>query len=184
VVLVLPAEDAAQPPRFLSDVSDFSDISYLSIVPGGVHRRDSVRAGLAALRRECEIVLVHDGARPFVDRRVIDEVVRLARQGEGAIAAVPVSDTLKEAAVTQPNRIERTVGRERLWRAQTPQGFPRAILERAHQTSPGDTDATDDASMVEALGVPVRLVRDSIRNLKITTRDDLALAELLARESP
>jgi 2-C-methyl-D-erythritol 4-phosphate cytidylyltransferase len=184
VVLVLPPDDAAQPPRFLSGLSDFSGVSDLSIVPGGIHRRDSVRAGLASLRRECEIVLVHDGARPFVERRVIDEVIRLARQGEGAVAAIPVSETLKEAAVTQPNRIERTIGRERLWRAQTPQGFPRAVLERAHQTSPGDSDATDDASMVETLGVPVRLVPDSIRNLKITTRDDLALAELLAKESP
>ncbi len=184
VVLVLPPEDAAQPPQFLSGLSDFSGVSSLSIVPGGAHRRDSVRAGLAALQRECKIVLVHDGARPFVDRRVIDEVIQLARQGEGAVAAIPVSDTLKEAALTQPDRVERTVGRERLWRAQTPQGFPRAILERAHQNPPGEVDATDDASMVEALGVPVRLVRDSIRNLKITTRDDLALAELLAKVSP
>ncbi|HEX2251603.1 MAG TPA: 2-C-methyl-D-erythritol 4-phosphate cytidylyltransferase [Gemmatimonadales bacterium] len=184
VVLVLPPEDAAQPPRFLSDISDFSHGSDLSIVPGGEHRCDSVRAGLAALGPECEIVLVHDGARPFVQRGVIDAVIRLARRGEGAIAAVPVNDTLKEAAAAHPDRVERTVARERLWRAQTPQGFPRGVLERAHETAPRDANATDDAAMVERIGVPVRLVPDSIRNMKITTPDDLALAELLARKAP
>jgi 2-C-methyl-D-erythritol 4-phosphate cytidylyltransferase len=93
---------------------------------------------------------------------------------------VPLGDTLKQVFPDDPGRVERTVSRDRLWRAQTPQGFPRPVLERAHAA--GSADATDDAALVEALGIPVRLVPDSNRNLKITTPDDLALAELLARD--
>lgn len=189
VVLVLPPADALNPPAFLSEFASgvqehsASLASALTLVPGGALRRDSVRAGLASLAGECEIALVHDGARPFVQRGVIDAVIRLAREGQGAVAAVPVSDTLKEAAVAGPDRVERTVDRARLWRAQTPQGFPREVLERAHRSAVANADATDDAALVEALGVPVRLVPDSIQNLKITTSDDLALAELLAKDS-
>jgi 2-C-methyl-D-erythritol 4-phosphate cytidylyltransferase len=94
---------------------------------------------------------------------------------------VPVTDTLKEASSTDPTRIERTVPRDRLWRAQTPQGFPRQVLEAAlGGAGRQQLSATDDASLVERVGVPVRLVRDSARNLKVTTDEDLALAELLA----
>jgi 2-C-methyl-D-erythritol 4-phosphate cytidylyltransferase len=125
-------------------------------------------------------VLVHDGARPFVDRDVIDGVISYARRGEGAVAAVPLSDTLKEASRHEPSRVLRTRPRARLWRAQTPQGFPRAILQQAHDRAARlGRRATDDAALVEALGLPVRLVPDSIRNLKITTAEDFALAELL-----
>jgi 2-C-methyl-D-erythritol 4-phosphate cytidylyltransferase len=181
VVLVLPPADASNPPAFLSVLAALS----LTIVPGGPHRGDSVRAGLAALRAECVVVLVHDGARPFVDQTVIDEVIGIARSGEGAVPAVPLSDTLKETTVTDPTRIARTRPRANLWRAQTPQAFPRALLEQAHARAAREGHrATDDAALVEAIGAPVRLVRDSARNLKVTTREDFALAELLAKASP
>jgi 2-C-methyl-D-erythritol 4-phosphate cytidylyltransferase len=153
-------------------------------VPGGTHRGDSVRAGLTALNTECAVVLVHDGARPFVERSVIDRVIECARQGEGAVPAVPLSDTLKEAAEDDPTRIVRTRPRARLWRAQTPQGFPRAVLEDAHAHAVRiGHRATDDAALVEAIGVTVRLVPDSSRNIKVTTPEDLALAEMLATEA-
>jgi 2-C-methyl-D-erythritol 4-phosphate cytidylyltransferase len=195
VVLVLPPEDAAQPPAFLSapslrsgqalSASSSSASPALTIVPGGAHRGDSVRAGLSALGRECVVVLVHDGARPFVDRTVIEAVIGFARSGEGAVPAVPLSDTLKEATAADSTLIRRTHPRVRLWRAQTPQGFPRAVLEEAHARAARDGHrATDDAALVEAIGVPVRLVPDSCRNLKVTTAEDLALAELLAEASP
>jgi 2-C-methyl-D-erythritol 4-phosphate cytidylyltransferase len=181
VVLVLPPEDAANPPAFLSG---FSALSALSVVPGGVHRGDSVRAGIAALRAECVVVLVHDGARPFVDRTVMDAVIGYARKGEGAVPAVRLGDTLKEVDPKDPTRIVRTRPRARIWRAQTPQGFPRAVLERAHaHAARTGHRATDDAALVEAIGVPVRVVPDSARNMKITTPEDLALAELLAGAS-
>jgi 2-C-methyl-D-erythritol 4-phosphate cytidylyltransferase len=175
VVLVLPTEDAAEPPAFLRGLAGAG----LVVVAGGMERTDSVVAGLAALGPECTTVLVHDAARPFVERAVIDAVIAHARAGEGAVAAVRVSDTLKEAAPDDATRVRRTVPRDGLWRAQTPQGFPRAVLERAHAAA-GAAAATDDAALVERTGVLVRLVPDSPRNLKVTTAEDLAMAELLA----
>ncbi len=181
VVLVLPTGDYANPPSFLPA----SSAGVFTIAGGGSHRGDSVRAGLSALSPHCKVVLVHDAARPFVDRAVVDEVIRYARAGEGAVPAVQVSDTLKEATAADATLIRRTRPRARLWRAQTPQGFPRAVLERAHARAARDGHrATDDAALVEALGIPVRLVRDSHRNIKVTTQEDLALAELLAGDSP
>lgn len=177
VALVLPPNDAAHLPAFLAELAS----SVLSVVPGGSHRGDSVRAGLAALPAECTVVLVHDGARPFADRVVIDRVILHARRGEGAVPAVPLSDTLKEVTSHDPTRIARTRPRARLWRAQTPQGFPRVVLEEAHaRAARTGHRATDDAALVEAMGVTVRVVADSSRNIKITTPEDLVLAELLA----
>jgi 2-C-methyl-D-erythritol 4-phosphate cytidylyltransferase len=151
----------------------------LSLVPGGVERADSVRAGVAALPASCSIVLIHDGARPFPQRAVIDGVIDACRAGEAAIAALPMHDTVKEAQ-PRPDGMHvtrRTVPRDHLWRAQTPQGFPRQLLERAYAER-GDA-VTDDAQAVERLGHDVVLIHDSTLNLKVTTADDLALAEAL-----
>jgi 2-C-methyl-D-erythritol 4-phosphate cytidylyltransferase len=176
VALVLPPADAEAPPAFLRGVVGAG----LVVVAGGAERSDSVAAGLRALGPECTVVLVHDAARPFVGRAVIDAVIAHARAGEGAVAAVRVSDTLKQAAAEDATRVARTVPRDGLWRAQTPQGFPRAVLERAYAAARDEGGATDDAALVERTGVSVRLVPDSPRNMKVTTSEDLALAELLA----
>jgi 2-C-methyl-D-erythritol 4-phosphate cytidylyltransferase len=177
VVVVLAPADAESPPAFLAEMEGEA----LAITAGGRERSDSVAAGLRALQAGCEIVLVHDGARPFVDRGVIDAVIAYARAGDGAVAAIPVSDTIKEAMGTDPTVIGRTVPRAGLWRAQTPQGFPRRLLEQAYaRAGAGAGGATDDASLVEDCGGTVRLVPDSPRNIKITTREDLAVAEALA----
>lgn len=176
VALVLPPGDAAAPPAFLRELTG----ERLRLIPGGAERADSVAAGLAALDPRCTVVLVHDAARPFVERGVIDAVVAHARAGEGAVAAVRVSDTLKQASPSDPTRVARTVPRDGLWRAQTPQGFPREALERAHAAASSGEPPTDDAALVERTGLPVRFVPDSPRNFKITTADDLALAERLA----
>ena len=181
VVLVLPPDDAAHPPEWLSSVATGSG---LSLVAGGIHRGDSVRAGLARLGAECTVVLVHDGARPFVDRRTVDAVVAFARQGQSAVPAVPLNDTLKEVSHSDSTRITRTHPRARLWRAQTPQGFPRSVLEQAHARAVQmRRRATDDAALVEAMGLTVRVVPDLSNNIKITTAEDFALAELLAGTS-
>jgi 2-C-methyl-D-erythritol 4-phosphate cytidylyltransferase len=185
VVLVLPPRDAANPPAFLSALSAPSASSgqALSLVPGGTHRGDSVRAGLAALNPACVVVLVHDGARPFPDGTIINLVIDHARRGDGACPAIPLGDTLKEIEPNDPTRILRTRPRARLWRAQTPQGFPRKILEEAYSRAARiGHRATDDAALVESMGHTVRLVPDSSRNIKVTTPEDLALAELLAGE--
>jgi 2-C-methyl-D-erythritol 4-phosphate cytidylyltransferase len=129
------------------------------------------------------VVLIHDGARPFPDLEVIKLVIEHARRGEGACPAIPLGDTLKEVEPNDPTRILRTRPRARLWRAQTPQGFPRKILEEAHTRAARiGHRATDDAALVESMGHTVRLVPDSSRNIKVTTPEDLALAELLAGE--
>jgi 2-C-methyl-D-erythritol 4-phosphate cytidylyltransferase len=177
LVLVLPPTDAAHPPDFLAQHQSEA----FTLVGGGAERADSVAAGLAAVRSDCRVVLVHDGARPFPARTVIDAVIAYARAGEGAIAALPVTDTIKEADGGDPTRIRATVPRSRLWRAQTPQGFPRELLERAYaQAGARASEATDEAALVEACGGTIRLVPDTIRNLKVTTPEDLALAERLA----
>jgi len=157
----------------------------LLAVAGGATRMDSVFAGLESLPASCTIVLVHDGARPFPEAAVIDGVLAEARRGVAAIAAIPVSDTLKEAGVVEqslPAPVLRTVPRATLWRAQTPQGFPRAMLERAFARARSDgVVATDDAELVERLGEQVVLIPDTTLNLKITTVEDFRLAEALAQ---
>lgn len=179
VVVVLPAEGVAAPPAWLTPHLGGS----LSLVAGGAERIDSVAAGLAALPPNCSVVLVHDAARPFVSAEVIDRVIEGARRGTATVPAVPVSDTLKETQAADPARVTRTVPRDRLWRAQTPQGFPRRLLEAAHARGRTLSErATDDAALVEAQGGEVRLVPGDDRNLKITTTQDLALAALLVPE--
>jgi 2-C-methyl-D-erythritol 4-phosphate cytidylyltransferase len=177
VVVALPAAFAERPPAWLAPLVG----ERLRIVPGGATRVESVQAGLAALNASLAIVLVHDAARPFVTATTIDAVIVRARTGVGAVAAVPMGDTVKE--VEGERRVARTVGRDRLWRAQTPQGFPRAILEAAYAArKDGAPLPTDDAELVERAGFPVEVVAGSPHNLKVTTEADWRLAEALARE--
>ena len=186
VSVVLPAPEAEQPPDWLAPLLG----ERLRATSGGATRMASVEAGLAVLPSSCSIVLVHDGARPFPDATVIDAVIAAARGGVGAVAAVPVSDTLKEAGpidAMSPPPVMRTVSRSALWRAQTPQGFPRSMLESAYRAAKargkGET-TTDDAELVEREGGTVVLIRDRSTNLKITTPDDFLVAEALARTTP
>lgn len=177
LVVVLPAESAAAPPEWLHGMAD----ARVSITAGGRERMDSVEAGLRALPPSCRVVLVHDGARPFPDPGVIEAVIGHARAGAGALAAVPLADTLKEALPGTPARVRRTVPREGLWRAQTPQGFPRPLLEAAYRAArSAGYSGTDEAALVERHGGEVRLVPDAATNLKVTTPADLALAAAIA----
>jgi 2-C-methyl-D-erythritol 4-phosphate cytidylyltransferase len=123
-------------------------------------------------------VLIHDAARPLVGQGTIDRVVAEARAGRGATAALPVVDTLKQAG--GDGRVTRTVPREGLWRAQTPQGFPRELILRAHsEARRRGINATDDASLCEDLGHEVVLVRGSERAMKVTDDADFARVEAL-----
>ena len=156
----------------------------LRVVAGGATRTESVAAGLRVLSPACSVVLVHDGARPFPVPDVISAVIEVARRGQGAVAAIPVTDTLKEAEPlnAEPPRIIRTAPRINLWRAQTPQGFPRGLLEQAHDRAGGEgSNATDDAALIERIGGAVLLIRDGAMNLKVTNPDDFQLAEAWAR---
>lgn len=174
VVCVLPRAIAGDPPPWLFQ----SDTERLLVTPGGKTRGESVRHGLEDLSEECRYVLIHDAARPLVTPDSIDRVVAEVRQGRGAIAALPVVDTLK--AVGPDGRIERTVDRTALWRAQTPQGFPREMILRAHEYAIANhADATDDAALCEAIGAEVVVVRGSERALKVTEETDFARADAL-----
>jgi 2-C-methyl-D-erythritol 4-phosphate cytidylyltransferase len=145
------------------------------VVSGGAERQDSVANGLAATTPDDgDIVLVHDGVRPFFPAALIPEVVATARQVGGCVVGVPVKDTVKRAADGQ---IRATLERRQLWLAQTPQAFPAAVLQRAYaQAAQDGFRGTDDASLVERLGLPVAMLLGSERNIKITTPEDLILA--------
>ena len=174
VVCVLPREYAADPPPWIFQC----DIDRLMIAPGGRTRTESVRNGLEDLPDEASVVLIHDAARPLVGDDTIERVVSTVRGGQNAIAALPVVDTLKE--VDEQGRIAKTVERERLWRAQTPQGFTRETIVRAHREAKRQQlSATDDAALCERLGIPVVVVRGSERAMKITEEPDFARAEAL-----
>lgn len=176
VVCVLPARYAGDPPPWIFQC----DVGRLMIAPGGDTRTESVSSGLDDLPDEAAVVLIHDAARPLVDNATIDRVVHHVRSGEPAIAALPVTDTLKE--VDASHRIVRTLDRASLWRAQTPQGFPREVIVRAHrEAAAGRISATDDAALCERLGIRVAVVRGSERALKVTEEDDFTRVEALAR---
>lgn len=175
VVVVLPKAYAADPPPWLFQC----DVDRLLVSTGGEARHESVINGLEDLPDDITIAVVHDAARPLVTDDTIDRVIAEARKGHGAIAALPVVDTLKE--VDAAGMIVRTVDRAGLWRAQTPQAFPREILERAHvEARRLHVGATDDAALVERLGLPVMVVLGSERALKITTDADFPRAEALS----
>lgn len=175
VVCVLPREHVGDPPPWIFQ----SDPDRLLLSVGGRHRTESVANGLENLPGECEIVVVHDGARPLVSTETIGRVVDEARNGNVAIAALPVTDTLKR--VDAVNKEVFTVAREGLWRAQTPQAFPRKILEQAHRDAGAvNRTASDDAALCEHLGVPVVVVHGSERAAKVTTESDFALVEALS----
>ena len=174
VVCVLPRDYAADPPPWIFQC----DVDRLMIAPGGRTRTESVASGLDDLPDEASVVLIHDAARPLVGDGTIDRVVSAVRSGTPAIAALPVVDTLKE--VDETGRITRTVERDRLWRAQTPQGFPREVIVRAHREAKAQRiSATDDAALCERMGIPVVVVRGSERAMKITDETDFARAEAL-----
>ena len=174
VICVLPHSHAGDPPPWLFQC----DVERLLVTVGGRERMDSVAAGLDDLPPEARIVLVHDAARPLVGDPTIERVVRAARGGSGAVPALPVVDTLKQ--VDERGRVLRTAEREGLWRAQTPQGFPREMLERAHDDARrSGAHATDDAALCERLGLPVVVVQGDERAVKVTGEADFALAEAL-----
>lgn len=149
-----------------------------NMVPGGARRIDSVRSGLAGLSGDIDYVIVHDGCRPFVDKKMISSVLEAAYVFGAAIAAVPVKPTIKE--VEKGDFVTATLSRELLIEVQTPQAFKRDILIRAYEKAFAEgVDATDDSALVEALGVRVKVVKGSYGNIKITTPEDLKYAKAL-----
>ncbi len=179
IVLVLGAENIERG-QALARGQGFSKVC--AVVPGGERRQDSVRLGLKALG-ECEYVAVHDGGRLLVSVGLIERGLAAAGETGAAVPAVPLVDTVKEAGAD--GLVVRTLDRSRLWAAQTPQVFRYELLVRAHREITGDPSAslragyTDDAAMLEALGLPVRLFPGDRRNIKVTVAEDLEWVRVL-----
>jgi len=173
VIVVLPAAESA---GFLSLAAKFGLRKVSRVVPGGVTRADSVKRGLLAIRAAtAEIVVVHDGVRPFVTAEEIDSVVAAAKSDGAAILVAPVTDTIKQV---RDGFIVRTLDRGELRRALTPQCFRYELLRQAYQTADvTDPSVTDESVLVEKLGVPISVIDGNPRNIKITTVEDLAIAE-------
>ncbi len=149
----------------------------LQIVDGGLERQDSVANGLRAVPRECELVVVHDGVRPLLSIDLLGSVLEAAQHHGAAIAAIPAGDTVKQA---KAGVVTATLERESIWLAQTPQVFHTSLLRRAYEKAARDrVILTDDAALVERIGVPVHLVIGSPDNIKVTTPSDLVVAEAI-----
>jgi 2-C-methyl-D-erythritol 4-phosphate cytidylyltransferase len=162
VVVVLPAD------------TKWNGVPDVSVAPGGATRSDSVRAGLALVPDDVEIVIVHDAARPLASRALFERVVQAVSDGaDGAVPALPVSDTVKRV---EDGRVVETVPRDGLVGVQTPQAFRAEALRAAHRVG---GVGTDDAALVEAEGGVVVVVEGERRNLKLTVADDLELAQAL-----
>jgi len=176
VVVAAPADDVERVQAMLAPIADDTA---LRVVAGGQSRQDSVAAALQVLPGDVDIVLVHDAARPLAPSRLAEEVVARVRAGASAVVpAIAVVDTVKQ--VDAAGRVERTLDRGSLRAIQTPQGFRRDVLERAHAAAPGA--ATDDAALVEELGETVWVIAGHDDAFKVTRPQDFAVGEdVLAR---
>jgi 2-C-methyl-D-erythritol 4-phosphate cytidylyltransferase len=150
-----------------------------AMCPGGARRRDSVLAGLEALSPKPDYVLIHDGARPLLTPALVERGLAAAREHGAATAAVPVKDTIKRAG--PDGLVLETLDRSSLWSIQTPQVFAYDLILSAHRSIDPSWDATDDAALVERAGHPVALFMGAYENIKITTPDDLLIAEVLLK---
>jgi len=147
------------------------------ITPGGKTRSESVACGLRCLDTDAAVVMVHDAARPFVTERMIRSCLHALKTTPAAIVAVPAKATIKK--VDRKNLfVQETLPRDTLWEIQTPQAFKKDVLVKAHAAK-NAVEPTDDAMLVEDLGIPVKIVRGDYRNIKVTTKEDLVLAEIL-----
>lgn len=176
VYLVIPAEEIPYCREHIVDAYGFSKVA--AIIPGGKERQNSVLNGLRAMSSAVEdndIVLIHDGVRPLITGELIAECIRVARASAGALVAVPCKDTIK---TVHEGIVINTPPRETLWQAQTPQAFRFESIFNAHLSAEADGfSGTDDASLMERTGSCVRVIRGDYRNIKITTPEDLLLAE-------
>ena len=180
IIVAVPKGDVQEVHREIIDRYGLTKV--IQVVPGGSERQASVHNALRQTGPEWGIVLVHDGVRPLVTPSLIGQVTAAAKVHGAVTIGVPVKDTVKE--VTVGGWVEKTLDRQRLWLTQTPQGFARSILLAAYELAvAGGIQATDDAGLVEELGIPVRMLPGEEWNIKLTTPADFALAERLLAES-
>ena len=187
ILLVVGQEDMDYCLKEIIEQYKFQKVS--QIVPGGKRRQESVKNGIDALPKDADVVAIHDGVRPFVTKAMIEDTIHSAERVGAVVLAMPVKDTIK---VSNPDgTVLKTLDRESLWQIQTPQTFRVSVIKEAYYRAAEDGFVgTDDASLVERLGVKVHILPGSYTNIKITTPEDLFLANLflktdiLSKEEP
>jgi len=178
IFLVVPEEDFV----FCSDniLNSQNFQKKVSLVPGGTERQDSVYNGLLAIDNTDSIVVIHDGVRPFISSEQLSECIKCANDYDACIFGIPAYDTLKR--VNSSGFIENTIERKNIWLAQTPQAFKYKLIRDAHENARrAAITGTDDAMLAELLGIKVKVIRGSRRNVKITTKEDLLLARAMVK---
>jgi 2-C-methyl-D-erythritol 4-phosphate cytidylyltransferase/2-C-methyl-D-erythritol 2,4-cyclodiphosphate synthase len=173
VVVVLPVELAATPPPYLIGTA-----KPVHVVAGGARRQDSVSNGFAAAAERSDVIVIHDAARPFASAALVSQTIAAAAESGAAIAALGARDTVKRA--TGDMLVRETIPRDAIFLAQTPQAFRRDVLRDALALAGNGFEATDEAALAERAGHPVRIVAGEPANIKITTAEDLAIAEAIA----
>jgi 2-C-methyl-D-erythritol 4-phosphate cytidylyltransferase len=178
ILLVVGQEDMDYCLKEVVEKFEFKKVS--QIVPGGKRRQESVKNGIDALQKNVEVVAIHDGVRPFVTNAMIEDSIHSAARYGAVVLAMPVKDTIK---MSNPDgTVLKTLDRESLWQIQTPQTFQVSIIREAYYRATKDGFVgTDDASLVERLGVTVHILPGSYTNIKITTPEDLLLANLFLK---
>jgi 2-C-methyl-D-erythritol 4-phosphate cytidylyltransferase len=180
LVVVVAKPDFAKCESLLRNDPQLGDRSW-SLQIGGASRQESVQRGLEKISGDCDLVVIHDGARPFVSPVLIDRVIQEARTRQAVVVGVPVRDTIK--VISENRQILSTPPRDCLWEIQTPQAFDRRLIFKAYEAAQRNRlKATDDAMLVEHLGKPVYLIEGERTNIKITVPEDLLFAEALARQ--
>jgi 2-C-methyl-D-erythritol 4-phosphate cytidylyltransferase len=174
IIPVLRKEDMERGP----DVFGRYNLSKINMIaPGGKERQDSVYNGLKYIEDKNSLVLIHDGVRPFIEKDLIEKLIKELQSFDGVVLGVPIKDTIKEA---EEGIIKKTLRRDSLWAIQTPQIFPYANISTAYERAiKEDFYSTDDASLIERYGGKIKVIMGSYRNIKITTPEDLIFAEYL-----
>lgn len=178
-IVLVTGEDSLQDVKDMAEEYGWNKV--VSIVAGGKERQDSVWNGLQAVSKDTEIVLIHDGVRPFVTEEILDLSIETALEMGGCVAGVPAKDTIK--VCNGENIAIDTPDRSTLWQIQTPQTFQKERIMKAYETAKmDDFVGTDDASLAEHSGYPVKVIMGSYRNIKITTKEDLLIGEAFLKE--
>jgi len=181
VILVAPPGDVAYCRKHIVEKFGFTKVE--KIVPGGERRQDSVRLGIEATEGRYGLVVIHDGVRPVIEKGLLKRVIEAAMTHRAVITALPAKETVKE--VNEHHEVIKTYERERVWMVQTPQAFRYEDILNAHQKAVAEDwkEATDDAFLIERLGIPVKVVEGSEKNIKVTTPYDMELARFLLQSS-
>ena len=176
IFLVIPKEDVEYCQKKILSLLDLNN--QINLVCGGAKRQDSVYNGLQAINKNTDTVVIHDGVRPFIQLEALKECILSSKKFGACILGTPASDTLKR--VDKSDIIETTLSRENIWLAQTPQVFRFDLILKAHETARRDGYVgTDDASLVERLGEDVKIINGGRFNIKITKKEDLAIAKAM-----